>query len=132
MAPGRGVLLAASVALALLLAVGAAAAFVLLRHRTPDNLAVARAMFDRVDVGMSIHRAADVMDFDSRSPSWGKDFGLYDKPDTVRLAVYFLDDAVARAEIYYPYEPGNRGPRGRVVAEKGLPFDEWERRSRNQ
>jgi hypothetical protein len=83
------------------------------------NLAAAKAMYDRVEPGMSQHAAGVIMGFDSPTTGWGKDFGQSLKPSCVTLNVRFKDGLVAWVALSKDYEPGNHVQPGRILEEKG-------------
>jgi hypothetical protein len=83
------------------------------------NFLEAKAVYDRLEPGMSIHQAAEIVGMDANTTGWGKDYGRSMTPECVTLTVRFADGKVAWAALSRDYEEGNHASPGRILAEKG-------------
>jgi len=82
------------------------------------NFLAAKAMYDRIEPGMSMYAAAEVGGMQAKG-SWSKDFGYSMKPGCVTLYVIIRDEKVARVILSKDYEEEPAKHPGRILAEKG-------------
>ncbi len=93
-----------------------------------ENIEDARKWFDAVSLEMTDEEALEITGhkkMTARKYHSSKDFGKSFTPQCVELKIFFLEGRVARVHITFPYD----GPRkGEIVAEKGMPEEEYNRR----
>lgn len=96
-----------------------------------DILAQAKARYDRLDPGMSVETAGELIGFaprpDDRKYSWGKNFGYFGRKEAVELTICVFEGEVVRLSLSYPHDSDKKG---QFIKEKGISEQEWKEKPR--